>query len=71
MRAGNHHQSQSLVLDKVSIKEIMNSCTETIGPAGYDSSAQKDLERFTAEKSRTDEAMDRLLALYDEYCDQL
>lgn len=54
----------------MSVKEIMDSCTVQIGPVGYDNTARKDLERLSAVKSEIDEAMDRLLLLYEEYCDQ-
>lgn len=63
--------SQSLLIDKTSVKEIMDSCTSQIGPAGYISLAKKELDRFNFEKTKNDDAMDRLMTLYVEYCDQL
>ena len=61
--------SQSL-LDQVSVREIMDTCTTTIGKVG-NSIAKKELAKITDEKNKTDDAMDRLKALFGEYCDQL
>lgn len=49
----------------------MDSCTGTIGKAGYESSAKKDLNKINEQKNRTDEAMDRLKKLYEEYIEQI
>ena len=63
--------SQSL-LDQVSVREIMNNCSETVGKAGMIvSSAMREIQRFSEEKTKTDDAMDRLKTLCHEYCDQL
>ena len=62
--------AQSFVNDKVSVKEIMDCCNHTIGAAGDNVSiAKQELKDFNAEKLRTDDAMDRLMFLHDEYCD--
>ena len=57
------------MVDRVTVKEIMDSCTGTLGKS--QKNANQDLQKFTEEKNRTDEAMDRLKKLYDEYCDQI
>ena len=59
------------MIDKVSVREIMDSCTSQIGPTGIVSLAKKELHKFNQEKTITDDAMDRLMQLYEEYCDQL
>lgn len=61
--------SQSL-LDQVSVREIMDTCSTTIGGVGK-SIAKKELAKITDEKNKTDDAMDRLKMLFGEYCDQL
>lgn len=63
--------SQSFINDKVSVMEIMDSCNNQIGPAGYVSEAKQELLHFNSEKIRTDDAMERLKNLHLEYCDQL
>ena len=61
--------SQSL-LDQVSVREIMDTCSGTIGKIG-DNVAKKELDAIVDEKNKTDDAMDRLKILFNEYCDQL
>jgi len=56
---------RSLISDKISVRSIMDSCTDQMGPA------RKDLQKLSEEKVKTDEAMDRLLQLYKEYTDQI
>ena len=65
----------------MSVREIMNICSDTVGQfsgaaggngAGLNSSvsqAQREIIRFTNEKTKTDDAMDRLKHLCEEYCD--
>ncbi len=59
--------------DRLSVREIMDSCTNMIGAkdGNSKSTAKKDLNRINEEKLRTDDAMDRLKELHTEYCDQL
>ena len=67
-----HQHSQSLMLDKVSVREIMDTCEQSIGQdGGTVSLAQKEIKQFAEEKGRTDDAMDRLKDLYVNYIDQL
>ena len=68
---GSAHTSQSL-LDQFSVREIMNHCAETVGYQGVKSTqslAQREMIRFSNEKTKTDDAMEKLKYLCDEYCD--
>lgn len=50
----------------------MENCSGTIGQmAGKTSLSMLELNRLADEKSKTDDAMDRLLQLHEEYTDQL
>ena len=57
--------------DRSSVKEIMDSCTSQIGPSGYASMSTQHLKDFSKAQEKNDDAMDRLLQLYTEYCDSL
>ena len=48
----------------------MDTCSGTIGKIG-DNVAKKELDAIVDEKNKTDDAMDRLKTLFNEYCDQL
>jgi len=56
-------------LDQVSVREIMDTCTNTIGKVGKVNKAKRDLNRIRDEKWMTDDAMDKLKELFEEYCD--
>lgn len=49
----------------------MDTCSGTIGLKGTTSTAKKELLKITDDINKTDDAMERLQALYEEYCDQL
>ena len=66
-------QNSKSLLDQVSVRDIMNVCQETVGKSLNDSQsiANRQMKHFRKEKTKTDDAMDRLKLLCDEYCDQL
>ena len=47
----------------------MDTCTNTIGKVGKVNKAKRDLNRIRDEKWMTDDAMDKLKELFEEYCD--
>ena len=62
--------SQSLI-DQVSVRSIMETCSETIGKeTGANSFAKKEFAELVNEKERTDDAMERLVNLFAEYTEQ-
>ena len=53
------------------MRDIMDSCSETIGKKlGEQSAAKKELAELSEEKSRTDDAMERLAQLYKIFVEQ-
>ena len=61
--------SRALDSNKASVREIMAECQSTIGIAGKTSMIKKDLDKMNQEQDRTDEAMDKLKELFEEYCE--